>query len=163
MLTSATPWKLLCAYKVEQSTSNACCSRHFLYGNLLNEGSLPNTSHHSVTILGFHVEAQRLLQISRLQAHHRIQVIQHISVFSPSHMSYHTDFTQNSWCVYQGWWKHFSFGQTKYSGGILGLRRGCMKILEFRTSEVAPAGYSGMIQQTLVQRSPSLPELFCRP
>lgn len=87
----------------------------------------------------------------------------HFWVLSPSHMSYHTEFTQNLWCVYQGWWKHFSFGQTKCSGGILGLRRGCMKILEFRTSEAAPAGYSSMIQETLVQRSPSLPYLFCCP
>jgi len=80
-------------------------------------------------------------------------------------IGYHTEFTQNLWCVYQGWWKHFSFGQTKYSGGILGLRKGCMIILEFRTSEVASVGYSfsGMIQQMLVQRSPSLPDLFCRP
>ena len=33
---------------------------------------------------------------------------------------------------------------------------------EFRTSEIASAGFSGIIQQTLVRRSPGLPNLFHR-
>ena len=38
-----------------------------------------------------------------------------------------------------------------------------MKFLEFRTSEIASAGFSGIAQQTLIRRSPSLPDLLHHP
>jgi len=38
-----------------------------------------------------------------------------------------------------------------------------LKILEFRTSNIASSDYSEIIQQTLVWWSPGLLDLFCRP
>jgi len=39
----------------------------------------------------------------------------------------------------------------------------CKVWKEFKTTEIASAGFSGTIQQTFVQQSPSLLDLFCHP
>ena len=39
----------------------------------------------------------------------------------------------------------------------------CMKRKKFRTSEITSASLLGIIEKTLVQQSPGLPDLFCAP
>jgi len=46
---------------------------------------------------------------------------------------------------------------------LLIIREKCGKSLECRTSEIASASLSGTIEQTLVQWSPDLLDLFCHP
>ena len=46
---------------------------------------------------------------------------------------------------------------------IRNIRLPSCRSLEFRTSEIASASFSGTIEKTLVQLLPGLPDLFCRP
>jgi len=59
---------------------------------------------------------------------------------------------------WQGRWKHFSFSHAKYSEAV---DYPCAENFQnLVISEIAFAGFSGIMQQTLVLRLPGLPNLF---
>ena len=94
---------------------------------------------------------------------------------SPPHTSHmHTQYTPHT----HRRWKHYSFGEAKRALYIFvddmkqltihvenfdGHPCRGQKIWEFKASKIASAGFSGAIQQTLVQQSLGLPDQFHTP